>query len=115
MKESIRMTSPRNYHRIDLEPAFRQSANGTFSGQGKAIMTYEGRCIGKSRQPLYAAARYLLAHDLAAPEDFVMTCRDGVVSMTANVGWAASKTVQEPAEGGIYRAAFRPFTSDLAA
>ncbi|MDB5595789.1 MAG: hypothetical protein JWM36_2750 [Hyphomicrobiales bacterium] len=63
-------------------------------------MTYGCETIGETDEPLLAAARYLLAKRLAQPGDMLSTYRKGVRSMSANVGWAAGRTVIEGPSSG---------------
>lgn len=97
------------HHRIDLSPSYRTDEKGRSSGHGKAVMTYGGRTIGETGEPLFAAARYLLAKGLARPEDMISTYRNGVRSMSANVEWAAGRTVVETAISGPRVGPYRPF------
>lgn len=77
-------------HRIDLERNRR--------GFGGYTMLYDGVLIGKSEQPIYAAARWLLANG-AKPLDTVETWRKGQISMKSTVGEAAKWTVTETQSG----------------
>jgi hypothetical protein len=79
---------------------------------GKAIMHYEGTDIGSSRQPIYDAARYLLANGLALPSDRITTYQDGRPCMLSIVGRAAKLTVQENDNGGLTLCAYRPFKKE---
>jgi hypothetical protein len=67
-------------HRINLSPA----------PDDKAKMSYSGRDLGLSRQPLFAAARKLLAEGLAEPEDRMETWRGKTKCLSGPV-WAAAK------------------------
>lgn len=99
-------------HRIDLTSARRRNANGVSIGHDKAFMSYRGELIGGSRQPLFAAARYLLARSLAEPSDLIQTFRNGVPCMAATVGRAADRSVLETASAGPRIVKFRSFAED---
>jgi hypothetical protein len=58
-------------------------------------MSHAGKEIGVSSEPLFDAARYLLAHGLAGRQDMIVTFRDGGRCMAGNVGKAARLTVVE--------------------
>ena len=77
--------------RIDLKPV----------GKGKAEMFVNGENIGVSSEPLFAAARWLLAHDLAKPDDKLGTYRGELLCMSAPVGIAANMTIAEDSRGGM--------------
>lgn len=85
--------------RIELAPAFR-CRHGNWAGQGKAFMTYEGENICESREPLFAAARWLLGNGRADPADMIVTVRNGMDCMRARVEIAAGLSVSEPDKGG---------------
>ena len=102
-------------HRIDLTPAFRQKPDKTYTGQGMAFMSYQGQPIGESKQPLFAAARWLLANGRALPGDRVQTYRSGVLCMTGPVDVAAGLTVLEPDSGGLRFARYKPFPPGMRA
>ena len=70
-------------HRIELTAASRD----------RASMRYRGEVIGESREPLFAAARYLLAKGLASPEDRIETWRGKTMCLAGPVGAAAKLTV----------------------
>ena len=77
--------------RIDLKPAAR----------GKAEMYFNGENIGVSSEPLFAAARWLLAHERAKPDDTLGTYRGELLCMSAPVGIAANLTIAEDSRGGM--------------
>lgn len=76
-------------HRIDLAP----------SRHDRAVMMYDGQPIGESRQPLFSAARFLLARGLSQPDDLVATYRGAVMCLRAPVRMAAKLRVMETASG----------------
>jgi len=102
-------------HRIDLDPAYRVDCRGRWSGHGMAVMNYEGRGIGESKQPLYDAARYLLAHGLALPSDLIGTYREGALCLRSTVGRAAKLTIVEDSRTGPRIVAYRPFPKERTA
>ena len=63
-------------HRIALTAASRD----------RATMHYRGEVIGESREPLFAAARYLLAKGLASPEHRIETWRGKTMCLAGPVG-----------------------------
>lgn len=67
-------------HRIELTPA----------ADDKAKMSYSGRDLGLSRQPLFAPARKLLTEGLAEPDDRIETWRGETKCLSGPV-WAAAK------------------------
>jgi len=97
-----------NHHRVDLESAYRlHPTTGEGSGHGKDRMTYEGEFIGESREPAFAAARYLLAKDLALPSDRLTTYRNGKPCIFTTVGRAARLTIKETGKSGPRIVAYR--------
>src|ERR1700731_274324 len=76
--------------RISLQPK---------RGYGSAIMLYNGKAIGKSEKPLYAAARWLLDNNAADPSDTVATYRGETLCMHGKVGELAQWTVTEAKDG----------------
>jgi hypothetical protein len=77
--------------RIDLKPAPR----------GKAEMYLNGDYIGVSSEPLFAAARWLLANNKAKPGDQIRIYRDDMLCMSGPVGLSARLTVTEDKRGGM--------------
>jgi hypothetical protein len=65
----------------------------------RAHMVHNGIDIGISREPLFAAARYLIANQLAHPRDTIETIRNGVVCLSATIWVAARLTVTERSSG----------------
>jgi hypothetical protein len=65
----------------------------TAASHDRATMHYRGEVIGESREPLFAAARYLLAKGLASPEDRIETWRGKTMCLAGPVGAAAKLTV----------------------
>lgn len=94
-------------HRIDLEPAFRVNAKGHATGRGKARMVYNGEVIGESKEPAFAAARWLLEKGLALPSDLLTTFRNGKPCIYTRVGRAAKLTVSESGKSGPRIVAYR--------
>ncbi len=94
-------------HRIDLEPAYRVDAKGRAAGHGRAVMVYQGEVIGESKEPAFAAARWLLANGLALPSDGLVTYRDGRPCLFSTVGRAAKLTVAESGKSGPRIVAYR--------
>ena len=83
---------------IYLEPA----------GSGeKADMFLNGKHIGTSRQPIYAAARALLKMG-KDPSATVETRRNGVTCMTGVIGRLATRSVSEPDRTTITTIPFNP-------
>jgi hypothetical protein len=85
-------------HRIDLSPA----------PEDKAKMSYSGQDLGLSRQPLFAAARKLLAEGLAKPEDRIETWR-GETKCPSGPIWVAAK-LSVRADGPSFTR-WRPFAA----
>jgi hypothetical protein len=73
--------------RVDLQPAEKHFGGDT--------MLFNGKVIGKSEQPLYAGARWLLANNAAAEGDTIATFRGETLSMHGIVGDLAKWTVVE--------------------
>jgi hypothetical protein len=90
-------------HRIDLEPARRQDARGTWIGQSRAFMSYQGERIGESSKPLLDAARILLDSGRARPDDRIVTWRGKTPCLSAPIAAAARLTIDEPANGNAAR------------
>lgn len=80
-------------HRIDLRPDLRKE------GHGKTPMLYNGKVIGSSDQPEYAAARWLLDNNAAMPEDKLETYRGEVPCMSGAIGQLAKWTIEETKHG----------------
>src|ERR1700730_5602151 len=78
-------------HRIDLRPDLRPGKRS----YGKTPMLYNGKVIGASDQPEYAAARWLLNNNAAMPEDKLETYRGEMLCMSGIVGQLAKWTVLE--------------------
>lgn len=78
---------------------------------GTAAMRCGDVELGVSRQPLYDAARALLAAGLADPEDRIETWRGENRSMCtySTVREAAKWTVIENSAGGLRRTLWQPF------
>jgi hypothetical protein len=92
--------------RIDLQPDEKHFGGDT--------MLFNGKVIGKSEQPIYAAARWLLANNAAAGCDTVATYRGETLSMHGVVGDLAKWTVVETKDGkpaSLYLRPYRPFSS----
>jgi hypothetical protein len=83
-------------HRIDLRPDLRPAGRR----HGQIPMLYRGKPIGSSDQPEYAAARWLLDNNAAAPEDRLETYRDDTLCMSGIVGKLAKWTVLEHDDPG---------------
>ncbi len=84
-------------HVITLTPAPR----------GRAEMTLDGKNIGVSAQPIYAAARWLLAQGLAHPDDEIGTVRDGTPGLVGNVGTLAKLAATERDKRGLQVVPFK--------
>ncbi|CAJ0877724.1 hypothetical protein AMST5_02904 [freshwater sediment metagenome] len=113
--ESARPVAVRS-HRIDLEPAYRTDPEtGRSTGHGKAVMIYEGEVIGSSREPAFAAARWLLKRGLALPSDRLTTYRDNSPCIFTGVGRAAKLTLREDEKGGIRTVAYREVSAEALA
>jgi hypothetical protein len=80
-------------HRIDLLPLPR--------GHGKTPMRYNGKDIGASNSPIFAAARRLLANNAAWPDDTVATYRGEALCMSGKAGELAKWTVKERDKGRL--------------
>jgi hypothetical protein len=76
-------------HRIDLTPPPR--------GHGKTLMAYNGKLIGSSNSPLFAAARWLLDNGAAWPDDRVETYRGDMLCTFGRAGELAKWTVKSGA------------------
>ena len=76
-------------------------------------MLYNGKRIGASDQPEYAAARWLLANNAALPEDRLETYRGGMLCMSGIVGKLAEWTVEETKHGNptFKLRPYRPFST----
>lgn len=85
--------------KIELKPAPR----------GKAEMYLNGDYIGVSSEPLFAAARWLLANNLAKPEDKLGIYRDEMLCISGPVGLSAKLTVAEEKRGGMHLTEWRSF------
>lgn len=80
------------------------------AGSGeKADMFLNGKHIGTSRQPIYAAARALLKMG-KDPSATVETRRNGVTCMTGVIGRLATRTVSEPDRTTIRTIRYEPDT-----
>jgi len=66
---------------------------------GKTPMVYNGKAIGTSNLPIYAAARWLLDNGAAFPDDIVETYRGETLCMSGNAGELAKWTVEETTHG----------------
>ena len=89
--------------RITLEPA-------TAAGRYRAML--DGRLLVTSREPLYAAARVLLAEGVSPDEVLeAQHASSPIVAMRSTVGEAAKWTVEETDKGGMQRRKWRPFGS----
>jgi hypothetical protein len=90
--------------RIDLQPDKR--------GFGGDTMLYNGKKIGKSTQPLYDAARWLLSNNAAAETDTVATYRGETLSMHGLVGDLAKWAVEERKDGNpsLRLVRYKPFS-----
>jgi hypothetical protein len=85
--------------RVDLQP--RVPNERSFGGE---TMLFNGKAIGKSEQPLYDAARWLLANNAAAEGDAaegdtIAIYRGETLSMHGIVGDLAKWTVVESKQG----------------
>jgi hypothetical protein len=60
---------------------------------------FNGTEIGCWRVPECAAARWLLAHGYAKPDDQLVTTRNGRPVMRASIRWLATHTVEENDRG----------------
>jgi len=74
-------------HRIGLLPLPKR--------HGKTPMAYNGKAIGVSNSPLYAAARWLLDNGLAWPDDMVLAYRGETLCISGKAGELAKWTVEE--------------------
>ena len=100
-------------HRIDIEPALRETRPGVWTGHGRAIMRYRGEQIGESAEPLFAAARILLDRGLADPDDVIQTFRGDTPCLRAKVGAAAGRSFVEAKAGGIRIGKYNPLGDRL--
>jgi hypothetical protein len=95
------MADAMTVHRIDILPDKR--------GYGRPAMIYNGKPVGKSNSPIYAAARWLLDQGAAQPADTVETWgSDGILSMYGIAGELAKWTVVED-DDGLHLRRWRPF------
>ena len=62
-------------------------------------MVYNGKAIGASNSPIYAAARWLLDNGAAFPDDTVSTYRGETLCMSGKAGELAKRTVEENNHG----------------
>jgi hypothetical protein len=83
-------------HRIEIETARRVNpkAASDFIGQDSWFTSYAGQRIGEFREPICAAARWLLASGKAAEADTIVLCRNGRPSLSGNVGALSGATVK---------------------
>jgi hypothetical protein len=103
-------------HRIDLTPARRLdsrslepgSERNIWIGHNRYFVEYRGERIGEFRTPLCEASRHLLANGLAVESDTILSFRDGVHSMTGNVGSLAKLTIIETRKVGPKWATYHP-------
>jgi hypothetical protein len=65
-------------HRIDLQLLPH--------GHGKTPMAHNGKIIGSSGSPIYAAARWLLDNGVAWPDDTVATYRGETLCLSGKAG-----------------------------
>lgn len=91
-------------HRVDLRPDKR--------GFGKTMMLFNGKAIGVSNSPIYAAARWLLANNASAEDD--TTYRGETLSMHGKVGDLAKLTAEENKHGNpsLRLARWKAFSSE---
>jgi hypothetical protein len=78
-------------HRVDLLPLPKR--------HGRTPMVYNGKVIGASNSPIYAAARWPLDNGLAWPDDIVETYRGETLCMSGKAGELAKWTVEEAKHG----------------
>jgi hypothetical protein len=80
-------------------------------GYRKTLMRYNGKDIGASNSPIFAAARWLLDNNAAFEDDTVETYRGNTLCMSGKAGELAKWTVQENAHGNpsLQLACWRPF------
>jgi hypothetical protein len=64
-------------------------------------MRYNGKDIGASNSPIFAAARRLLANNAAWPDDTVATYRGEALCMSGKAGELAKWTVKERDKGRL--------------
>jgi hypothetical protein len=90
-------------HRIDLQAPKKS--------YGKTLMRSNGKDIGASNSPIFAAARWLLDNNAAFEDDTVETYRGNTLCMSGKAGELAKWTVQENAHGNpsLQLACWRPF------
>jgi hypothetical protein len=94
-------------HRIDILPRPNRR-------HGPEPIAYHGKAIGKSKEPILTAARWLLENNAAFPEDTIETYRpNGVLSMSGIVGQLAKLTVEERDGGNpsLRLRRWRPFSA----
>jgi hypothetical protein len=65
-------------HRIDLQAPKK--------GYGKTLLRYNGKDIGASNSPIFAAARWLLDNNAAFDDDTVETYRGNTLCMSGKAG-----------------------------
>jgi hypothetical protein len=83
-------------HRIDLRPDLRPNGRRC----GPMPMFYQGKDIGSSNTPIFAAARWLLENNAAFPDDTIATYRGGNrPCLSGKVGEMAKWTVEENDSG----------------
>lgn len=94
-----------NIHRIDILP---RSDGRRY---GPEPFAYNGKEIGKSKEPILTAARWLLDNGVAFPEDLIETYRNGCLSLSGIVGQLAKLTVSESENGrpSLSLRKWRPF------
>jgi hypothetical protein len=79
-------------HRIDLRENPRR--------YGPTSMFYNGKGVGSSKTPIFAAARWLLDNNAAFPTDRLETYRGETLCMSGIVGELAKWTVTEHDDPG---------------
>jgi hypothetical protein len=80
-------------HRIDILPRPNDAKHGP------EPVAYHGKVIGKSKEPILTAARWLLENNAASPDDRIETYRNGKLSLSGIVGECAKWTVRERDDG----------------
>jgi hypothetical protein len=98
-------------HRIDLRPDLRPRG----CRHGKTPMLYQGKSIGSSNSPVYAAVRWLLDNNAAAPDDTVESYRGEMLCMSGRAGELAKWTVRENDHGNpsLQLVPYKAFSSDF--
>jgi len=76
---------------------------------GQEPIAYQGKEIGKSKEPILTAARWLLDNGAAFPEDTIETYRNGKLSLSGVVGKLAKLTVREN-DHGMQLVRWMPFS-----